>query len=115
MADVDKSESKSQVKNSTVDPLTAMIPSGDEHHRCREAVRNKGAGVNIQDEDGRMPLMFAVKENHAECVNKLIKAGADVNAVDSRGVPTLMLAIDGNHPKYVDLMIKAGADVNQKT
>ena len=75
MADVNKSESKSEVKNFTVDPLTAMIPPGEEHHRCREALTHEGAGVNILGEDGLTPLMFAVNEDHAECVNELIRPG----------------------------------------
>ena len=38
----------------------AMIPAGEEHNGCREALVNEGAGVNIPDEDGLAPLMFAV-------------------------------------------------------
>ena len=114
MAGVNKSGSKSEVKNSTVDQVTSMIPPGEEHNRCREALENAGAGVNFRHQDGLTPLMFALEGDHAQCVNELIKAGANANTLNSRGVSTLMLAIDRWHPKYVDLLIKAGADVNQK-
>ena len=62
-----------------------MIPSGEEHERCREALINEGAGVNIPNQQSLTPLMFAVSKGHVQCVNELIKAGADVNAVDNHG------------------------------
>ena len=37
------------------------IPIGDEHRRCREALANEGAGVNIGHEYGETPLMFALR------------------------------------------------------
>ena len=64
---------------SVVSFFRTQIPSGEEHERCRKALMNRGAGVNILDQRGLTPLMFAAKEGHAQCVNKLIKAGAHVN------------------------------------
>ena len=66
------------------------IPPGDEHNRCREALANEGANVNLPDEDGVTPLMFAVIiKDHVECVNELIKRGADVNVPDKEDGETL--------------------------
>ena len=88
------------------------IPKGDEHHRCREAFSNEGAGVNIRHQHGRTPLIYAVKEDHVQCVKKLIKAGADVNEADSKGFTALMFAVKEYHVQSVITLIKAGADVN---
>ena len=130
MADASKSATNSKVIN-RVDQTTAMIPPGEEHTRCREALTNGGAGVNCPDEYGLTYLMFAASNgqtslefngrsdystqvDHTQCVDELIKAGADVNAADSEGLTALMLAVDERYPKVVDLLIKAGADVNIK-
>ena len=51
MAGVNKSESKSKEKNLTVDQVTSIIPAGEKHDRCREALTNEGARVNVPDED----------------------------------------------------------------
>ena len=62
MAGVNKSESKSEEKNFAVDPITSIIPAGDEHNRCRETLINDAAGVNIFGEADLTPLMFAARE-----------------------------------------------------
>ena len=99
MAGVSKSATNSKVTDK-VDPTMSMIQ--DEHKRCKEALDNAGAGVNIRDQEDRTPLIFAAipdystKVDHTQCVDDLIKAGADVNAVvDSDGFTALKLAVHG--------------------
>ena len=90
MTDVNKSKSYSEVEEAD---STTKIPSGDEHNKCRKALANEGAGVNVKGEDGLTALMFTVKENHPQCLNELIKAGANVNAEDSEGFTALFMAL----------------------
>ena len=111
MADVNKSGACSEVEEAD---SMSNIPSGDEHNRCRKALANAGAGVNILGEDGRTALMYAISEDHTQCINEVIKAGADVNVVDNHGLTPLILAIDKGNLKIVDILIKAGANVNRK-
>ena len=92
----------------------SMIPAGDEHNRCRKALANKGADVNIPDENGETPLMYAVKEGHNLCVNELIKAGADVNQCGPCGSSALIIAAYLGLPNIVHLLLASGADVNMK-
>ena len=87
MADVNKLELEEA-------DSTPNIPSGDDHSRCSKAVINAAAGVNIPDQDGRTPLMYAISKDHTQCDNEVIKAGADVNVVDNQGLTPLILAID---------------------
>ena len=118
MAGVNEPRSKSEIKNSTVDPATSNIPPGEEHNRCREALANTGAGVNVPNEKGNTPLMLAVcegyvtKVNHIQCVNELIKAGADVNMKDKNGNTPLNIAAVYGREACLKLLINAGADVN---
>ena len=93
MAESEKKSGSGLEVRKTKDNLLSMIPSGDEHNRCREAVTNEGAAVNICYQNDYTPLMFAVIEDHAQCLNELIQAGADVNVVDINGDSTLMLAV----------------------
>ena len=115
MEDTRRSESNSKVTNTALDQTMSIIPAGKEHNRCREALANEGAAVNIPDEDGLTPLMYAVNRDHNKCVNELVKAGADVNAKDKHGFTPLMFTKHNTHPNHVDLLIKAGADVNVKS
>ena len=109
MADVNKSGSNLvRVENTE-------IPPGYEHQRCREALFNAGAGVNIPDQHGWTPLIFVVKQNHVQCIDKLIKAGADVNIPGQYGWTPLMLAVIENHVQCLNALIKAGAVVNIKS
>ena len=92
---------------------TAKIPAGKEHQRCRQALINRGADVNVRDYDGMTPLIYAVEENHPQCLNELIKAGADVNETDSEGFTALILAARKRRSRYAGLLIKAGANVDK--
>ena len=106
MADVNMSGSNSEVD------FTSMIPSSDQHNRCREALENAGAGVNIADGSGNTPLMFAVKENHTECVNTLIKAGANVNIQNKEGETAVNLTAMRGSVECLKDLLAVGADVN---
>ena len=114
-----KPGSQSELQKRTTDNRS-MIPPGYGHNRCREAVTNAGAGVNLRDENGQTVLMYVVQrkllfyENHVPCVKEFIKAGANVNAVDARGLAALMLAVIWRNDRYVDFLIDAGADVKRK-
>ena len=53
----------------------------------------KGADVNMKNNEGHTPLMWAACNRNAGTVKKLIKAGADVNAQDNLGKTALMYAV----------------------
>ncbi len=53
----------------------------------------KNADVNIKDEYGWTPLMYAVFRSDGETVDKLLLRGADINAQDRDGVTPLIAAI----------------------
>lgn len=94
-------------------PLIAAI-----HERETNAVDfllRMGADVNVQDTNGRTPLIWAVDSGgdlNLELVKKLIAKGADVNARDKHGVTALGYAVSRqNTPtsNIVSFLKQAGA------
>ena len=71
--------------------------------------------VNMQDEKGVTPLMFAIKGASIDLTRTLIKSGADVNARDKEGWTPLMYAVrTQNDPDLARILIDAGASVRAK-
>ena len=74
-----------------------------------------GCDVNIQDEDGRTPLMQAVIDNNVETVKLLIQHGANVNTQDYLGkTSALHFAAQNNSPELVELLLINRAEVDIK-
>jgi ankyrin repeat protein len=122
----------------TTPKLIKMTERGD-YEKIEKKI-DKGANVNVKDDMGRTPLMFASLEGNAEIVRLLIEEGADVNAMTGRvffassgsdsaeatfiSAISLMMARDLNnrtalmyaaeqgHAEIVRLLIEAGANVN---
>ncbi len=66
--------------------------------------------VNMQDEKGRTPLMYATYQNQVEIAEILIDAGADVNKQDDMlNSPFLYAGAEG-YKDIVRMTIEAGAD-----
>lgn len=75
-----------------------------------EQLIQQGANVQVQDQDGRTPLMIATYNHDVQSAQKLIEAGADVNIQDHMlNSPFLYAGAEG----YLDILkltIQAGAD-----
>lgn len=72
----------------------------------------KGTNVNLPDEEGRTPLMYASYNGHTEVIKKLIEKGANVNIQDPFGRTALMMAASGPFPETVKVLLDGGADPN---
>ena len=68
--------------------------------------------VNIQDESGSTPLIYACKNNAPGIVKLLIDNGADVNISDQENHTPLHFAAALGSAAIINLLVKAGADVN---
>lgn len=64
-----------------------------------KSVIEQGAYVNIRNDVGYNPLIFATRENNLEAVEKLIHHGADVNRVENDGWSPLHFAADFGNVK----------------
>jgi ankyrin repeat protein len=72
-----------------------------------------GAEVNIKDDRGITPLMYAAWVGSADAMKLLLDRGADPNLTNSSGSTALMMAVT-ELPK-VRLLVERGADVNIAT
>lgn len=73
-----------------------------------------GADVNLQDRDGKTPLMSVNYWGSTEISKLLIESGADVNLKDKCGTTALMQKCQDALHDSAKLLIDAGADVNAK-
>jgi ankyrin repeat protein len=62
------------------------------HYMCRagqtsaiEAIIKKGAHVDVQDKDGRTPLMVAIKYRQYDVIQLLVKHGCDLTKTNNKG------------------------------
>lgn len=65
-----------------------------------------GASIDIIDDCGYSPLIYAVQENHIETATYLIEAGADLSVKNNDGATALDFAINGKHKELEQLIIK---------
>lgn len=115
---------------SLVKQAEELLPEGHNYKQKREALSKKEkqlfesvrrtdlknleqlisqkVNVNIIDERGYTPLMYAVEKGKFSSTQILLNAGADPNFV----ARTIILAVGSNDPSFIQLLIKAGVDLN---
>jgi len=70
--------------------------------------------INVVDECGYTPLIWATENRLEGIIKLLIKYGADVNIAGRYGDTPLILATERGYEEIVELLINNGADVNIK-
>ena len=68
--------------------------------------------VDIEDDTGTTPLMWAAMNNQISAINMLLKYGANINAQDYDGWSALHFAAASQSYKAVEILLKNKADVN---
>jgi ankyrin repeat protein len=79
--------------------------------RVRQLLQ-RGADVNVRDDDGRTPLFSAVLAGSVGLAGLLLESGADVNARDQDGWTALHFAAQEHETEIASILIARGADVN---
>ena len=72
----------------------------------------KGAGVNLQNQDKETALYKASSNGYKEIVEILLQNGADVNLQSAYGETALFNASNDGHKEIVEILFQCGADVN---
>ena len=70
--------------------------------------------VNVQDDMGSTPVMWAAKVGRDRLVKSFIAAGASVNAADLSGTTALIYAAYSQNLESVKLLLTSGADVTHR-
>ncbi|ORZ20618.1 hypothetical protein BCR42DRAFT_370456 [Absidia repens] len=71
--------------------------------------------INVKDEDGTTPLIYASCFGKLDVVQTLLDADADTNIQDSFGWSALMWATNNSHEPIVKLLLEHGASSNTKS
>ena len=76
----------------------------------------KGAEVDVRDEEGRGPLTMAAKKGKNEMVKTMVKAGGNPDSKGKEGMTPLMIYAERNDGlKMAEFLVENGADVNART
>ena len=85
----------------------------DEKYYVVKLLIDRGADVNLPDEDGYTSLMCACDMSSKRIVDLLLDKGADINAVElTYGMSALQSACSAGDEAIVDLLLERGADIN---
>jgi ankyrin repeat protein len=80
----------------------------------KEALAN-GADVNVTNDFGDSPLVWAEREGHIETIQLLLDHGAKIDVVaDNDGERILHRAVVNDHIEIVKLLLATGIDVDAK-
>uniref|UniRef100_A0A1X7U5M2 Ion transport domain-containing protein n=1 Tax=Amphimedon queenslandica TaxID=400682 RepID=A0A1X7U5M2_AMPQE len=84
------------------------------HTEVVKLLLERGAKVNVTDENGLTPLCNASIAGHTEIVKLLLEHGdvANVDHPDGDNDTPLIMACIGGHKEVVELLLKHGANVN---
>ena len=104
----------SMVSGHTDDPDTQLIhcAAKEGHAKIIELLITKGAQVNVTDQSGITPLMYACEAGSLDTVQRLIEQGAILDFQNPQHVTPLHFACQGGYSSIVAYLIKNGADIN---
>ena len=69
-----------------------------------------GANVNVQDKDGRTPLMHAIHLDFIKLVEELLPLCDDINVTDNHDRTCMDYAIRYGRDHLVDMLVEYGAE-----
>ncbi|KAL4238675.1 Ankyrin repeat [Mactra antiquata] len=91
--------------------------SGNTESRISEKVLRKFIDCKVEldvlDDAGRQPLLWAACSGNADSCRMLLKAGADINSTDQDDLTALHCAASRGHYDCIEVLRKGGADVNK--
>lgn len=73
-------------------------------------LRQQGANINIQDNDGLTPLAMAAQIGFVEGVEYLVEHGARVDVTNDSGETPLMFAVHSRNTEMMRVLLEGGAD-----
>lgn len=85
------------------------------HLEMVKLLMEKGAKINVRDDEGRGPLTMAAIKGNDAMVKAMIEAGGDIDSKGKEGMTALMIYADKKDGlPMVKYLVEKGADVNAK-
>ena len=75
---------------------------------------DNGANIEVKNDAGATPLIFASAKGHSDVVKLLLERGAHVNARTSTGITPLIAGASAGNEAIVQLLLDKGADLSAK-
>jgi ankyrin repeat protein len=72
------------------------------------------ADPNTRDENGMVPILYAMKAGSSALADALLAAGADINATDKEGLTALHYAVRSGNEALVARLLQQGFKVDQE-
>uniref|UniRef100_A0A3B4VF38 Tetratricopeptide repeat, ankyrin repeat and coiled-coil containing 1a n=1 Tax=Seriola dumerili TaxID=41447 RepID=A0A3B4VF38_SERDU len=95
------------------DPLSVLsAAAGRGRMEMCAFLLERGAGLELPNRRGMVPLLSATKHGHTQVRKLLLKQGADINVSDKQGRTALMLAASEGHTSTVELLLSKGASLS---
>jgi len=91
-----------------------MLAAEHDMHHVIGLLRNKGAKINLKNNEGRTALILAAINDSYRAVDLLIKRGADLNEIDHFGKSALLYAVENNNKDIAFLLGSNRADLTIK-
>ncbi|XP_030213109.1 ankyrin repeat domain-containing protein 63 [Gadus morhua] len=87
--------------------FAVRLPEPGARAKFARLLLEKGAEVNLQDEDGRTGLSHACELGHLEAVKLLVQFNADPDVADAWGNNALMYAAFSGHAAVLEFLVRA--------
>lgn len=94
--------------------IYATMGTSEKSKDIYAALIKEKADVNLADDKGTTPLMWAVGRGNTDMCEKLIKDGADVDTQNRLGATPLYMAAKGGYTSMCLQLIAAGAYIEQE-
>ena len=85
--------------------LAASLRDPEPRKAITTLLLDRGAQINASDNDGRTPLISAIKNQDAELVTTLLQKGSDVKQADNEGNTPLCHAANAGDPDIVKKVV----------
>ena len=82
--------------------------------KSAEDLLNRKHNIEVREQNGRTPLIFAAGRGSEDFVELLVKYKAKIDAVDKFGNSPIYYAAAGNHAGVVEILLESGAKLNSQ-
>uniref|UniRef100_A0A672ZY84 CARD- and ANK-containing Inflammasome Adaptor Protein n=1 Tax=Sphaeramia orbicularis TaxID=375764 RepID=A0A672ZY84_9TELE len=98
------------IVNSSMETLL-HVAAENGHLSIVEVLHQRGASLDLQDENNQTALHRAASRGHSEIVKALLQAGAPMYTMDLQGKTPVHLAAENGHLDTVRVLLKEEADM----